>query len=132
MALIRQALDDIQEGQIVPEGEYDLRIVKVQDKESKKGNPITICTIKIEDASTSNVLPVTYVINHVTEGTPEDQVQMRLLETKRFLTLFGVEFSNDGYDTDDLQGQTARCFLAQEEGDDKVMRNKLRLPRLKE
>lgn len=131
MGFISVALDDVKEPSIVPEGEYDLRIVKKEDKESKKGNPMTVCYIRIEDAAVANPAIIVHYMTPPTAETPPDQVPMRALDIKRFITLFGVGYDERGFDTDDLVGATCRGYVIQEEGDDKVVRNKLRLPKLK-
>lgn len=132
MGFVKAALDDVAEPEVVAEGEYDLRIVKSEDKESRAGNPMTEIFIRIEDAGSKNPALVAHYLNHVTPETPKDQQQMRLLETKRFLQVFGVAHTPEGFDTDDLQGATGRCLLIQEEGKDGVTRNRMKLPRLKE
>lgn len=131
MGFISVALDDVKEPTVVPEGEYDLRIVKKEDKESKKGNPMTVCYIRIEDAAVANPAIIVHYMTPPTADTPMDQVSMRLLDIKRFLQLFGVGYGDGGFDTDDLVGATGRGYLIQEEGEDRVVRNKLRLPKLR-
>lgn len=130
MGFVSVSLNDVQEPQVVPEGEYDLRIVKKEDGESKKGNPMTTVMIRIEDAAVRNPAIVMHYLVHPTPDTPPDQREMRNLEFKRFLTVFGVAYDERGFDTDDLVGATCRCSLIQEEGDDRVIRNRLKLPRL--
>ena len=132
MSFIKIALDDVKEGEYVPEGVYDLRIIKANDTESKKGNPMTVVTIRIEDAPIPNALPVQHYITYPDENTPAEQRQMRLLDIKRFLTLFDVPFDANGFESEDLLGQQAKGHLTQEEGDDGIIRNRLRMPRLKE
>lgn len=131
MGFIAVQLDNVREPEVVPEGEYDLRIVKKEDTKSKKGNPMTVCYIRIEDASTPNPAIVTHYLTPPTSDTPPDQVQMRSLDIKRFVTLFGIGYDERGFDTDDLVGAVARGTLVQEEGDDGVIRNRIKLPRLK-
>jgi hypothetical protein len=48
------------------------------------------------------------------------------------LTLFDIPHDEGGFDTEDLVGATARALLIQEEGTDGVIRNRLRLPRMKD
>lgn len=132
MGFVKVQLDEVKEGQVVPEGEYELRIIKVEDGESKKGNMMTTVLIKIEDAGIPNPNVIRHWLVHPTSDLPPDQKQMRLLDIKRFLTLFGVAFDRGGFDSDDLLGQTAKCEVRQEEGEDKEIYNRLRLPRLKE
>jgi hypothetical protein len=131
MPFINVALDDAKEAEAVPEGEYDLRIVKSEDGESKKGNAMTTVYIKIEDNSYPNAALLRHWITYPDRDTPADQRQMRLLDIKRFLTCFGVAMEGNGFNSDDLIGATGRSFLYQEEGDDGNIYNRLRLPRLK-
>lgn len=129
MSFVKINLKDAKEPEIVPEGEYDLRIVKVMDSETKKKDPMTVLTIKIETTEVPNPAPVQHFITYPNGGQWDD---MRQLEIKRLLTLFGVRFDEAGFDTEELLGATARCLLTQDEGDDGVVRNRLKLPRLKE
>jgi Protein of unknown function (DUF669) len=132
MAFVRIDLTGTKESEVVPEGEYELRVVKVDDTESKKGNPMTVVTLRIEDSDCRNPSLVTHYITYPSEDLPDNLQYLRSLEIKRLLTLFGVEYSSEGFDSEDLLGQTARGMLIQEEGDDGVVRNKLRLPRLRD
>jgi len=99
------------------------------DTETKKKDPMTVLTIKIETTEVPNPAPVQHFITYPNGGQWDD---MRALEIKRILTLFDVRFDEAGFDSNDLLGQTGRCMVVQEEGDDGVMRNRLKLPRLKE
>jgi len=132
MPFINVALDDAKEQEPVPEGEYDLRIVKAEDGESKAGNAMTTVYIKIEDSAYPNAALCRHWLTYPDRDTPADQRQMRLLDIKRFLTAFGIAQESKGFNSDDLLGATARCMLSQEEADDGNVYNRLRLPRLKE
>jgi hypothetical protein len=132
LAFIKADLKDVKEAAAVPEGEYALRILKVEEGESKKGNQMLTLTIKIEDSGIKNPAPMRHWIVLPDSSTPDDQVQMRNLELKRLLAAFGIKEDGEGFDTDDLTGATGRGFVAQEEGDDGSVYNRLRLPRLKE
>lgn len=129
MSFVKIDLTKSKEPEIVPMGEYDLRVVKVMDTETKKKDPMTVLTIKIETTEVPNPAPVQHFITYPNGGQWDD---MRALEIKRILTLFDVRFDEAGFDSNDLLGQTGRCMVVQEEGDDGVMRNRLKLPRLKE
>lgn len=129
MSFVKIDLTKTKEPEIVPEGEYDLRIVKVMDTETKKKDPMTVLTIRIENAEQPNPAPLQHFITYPNGGQYDD---MRALEIKRLLTLFDVPFDTGGFDMEQLLGQTARCLLTQEEGDDGVVRNRMKLPRIKE
>lgn len=132
MAFIRADLKDVKEAEAVPEGEYALRILKVDETESKKGNPMLALMIKIEDAPIKNPAPLRHWIILPDANTPDDQVQMRSLELKRLLAAFGIRYDGEGFDTEDLVGATGKAFLTQEQGDDGGVYNRLRLPRIKD
>ena len=134
MPFISVALQDAKEPEAVPEGEYDLRIMKHEDGESKKsGNPMTTIFIKIEDAAHPNAALVRHWLVPPTNETPADQRQMRLLDIKRFLTAFNIPMEGEGFNSDDLDGATARCMLTQDEDEESGnVYNRLKLPRLKE
>lgn len=131
MAFIAQALDDAQESQPVPQGEYDLRILKAERKESAKGNMMTAVLIKVEDPEYPNASLINHFLVDVTKDTPPNQAYMRLLDLKRFLQAFGVVYEGNGYDDEDLPGSTGRMTVDQEENDGMVF-NRLRLPKLKD
>lgn len=132
MPFISVPIDDAKEMEAVPEGEYDLRIIKAEDGESKKGNPMTTVMLRIENAGIPNPAPVRHWITHVTADTPEDQKAMRLLDTARFLQCFGIPHESHGFNSDDLEGATGTCMLTQEENEENgEVYNRLRLPRLR-
>jgi hypothetical protein len=130
MPFIKVDLDDAQEFETAQEGEYDLRIVKAEDGESKSGNDMTTVTIMIEGAA-SNVAPIKHWITYPGPDTPPDQKAMRLIDIKRFLVCFGVAHEGGGFNSEDLVGQTGRCLIIQEKADDGNTYNRLRLPRLR-
>jgi hypothetical protein len=129
MPRINLDLDDAKEPEVAPEGEYDLRIVKVEDGQSKAGNDMTTCTIAFEGHPEWRAIK--HWITYPDSDTPPDQKAMRLVDIKRFLTCFGVAHDGTGFDSDDLVGQTGFCLVIQEDGDDDNTYNRLRLPRLK-
>lgn len=126
MAFIKVALD-AKEPEAAPEGEYDLRITKMEDGlTSQKGAPMVKTTIRIEGVD--DVQPFNHWI--VLPGPKTENVQFAKLQVQRFLEVFGIPHEGDGFDTEDLVGAEGRCMLVQQEGDDGVIRNALRLPRL--
>lgn len=131
MPKFKLELDDVQEAVLVPEGEYELQIVTVEDTESKKGNEMTRIGIKVLDADVPNPNLVNHWIVYPNDSTPADQVQMRLLDIKRFLHCFGIDAPDGEIDSEEFKGATGRATIIQEEGDDGNTYNRLRLPRLK-
>jgi Protein of unknown function (DUF669) len=131
MPKIKLELDDVEEAVLVPEGEYELQIVRVEDGESKKGNEMTTIWIKVLDSEVKNPNLVRHWLTYPTSETPPDQLQMRLLDIKRFLHCFGIDAPDGEVDSDEFQGATGKATIVQEEGDDGNTYNRLRLPRLK-
>lgn len=127
MGFISDSLDDVEEAKAAPEGEYSLRIVSADDKFSKGGNRMIEARIAIEDSSVQAPL-IRHFIMGWDDDTPDEQKRMRKLEIKRFCECFNI--SHD-FEASDLPGQTGRSFVAQEEGQDGNIYNRLRLPRLK-
>ena len=129
MSFVKINLKDAKEPMPVPEGEYDVRVVKVMDTETKKKDPMTVVTLRVEDPTWPNAAPIQEFITYPNGGQYDD---LRALQLRRFLELFEVPYDENGFDSADMMGKTARCFLNQEEGDDGVLRNKMKLPRIKE
>lgn len=128
MGFISKNLDDVHEPEAAPESEYDLRIVKAKRGESKKGTPMITATIVIDEPGI-DAPPFQHYLRDPGAIEDEDQARMAALEAKRFMSVFDLD---EDFDEDDMPGQTGRCFVTQETGDDDVVRNRLRLPRLKE
>jgi hypothetical protein len=127
MPFVRIDLTKAREPEAVQEGEYDLRIHKAEDTKTKKGEPMTVATIIIEGEP--KAAPMMHYMVHPNGGQYD---HLRALDMKRFFKLFGVQFDEGGFDTSDLAGKTARCLLQQEQGDDGILRNRLRMPRVRE
>jgi hypothetical protein len=128
MGFISEPLDDVREAQVAPEGEYDLRIRKATQKESKKGTDMVEVMLVFEDKDV-DAPPIFHYVLSWDSSTPDEQVASRKREIKRFQAVFDLE---DGWEVDDLVGQTGTCMVTQDEGDDNVVRNRLKLPRIKE
>jgi hypothetical protein len=128
MPFITESLDDVREPQAAPEGEYELRIVKATRGPSKKGNDMITAILVFEDQDLAAPPFAHYLIGY-DEDTDKDQIRNRKLEWKRWCACFDLP---EDCDESDMVGQTGMSFVNQEEGDDGVVRNRLRLPRLKE
>jgi hypothetical protein len=129
VGFINESLDDIKEAAPAPEGEYDLRITKANRKESKKGTDMIECVIVFEDGDV-DAPPIFHYLLSWDENTSEEEIIRRKRGIKRFCAVFDVDPSD--FDETDLKGQTGTCPVVQEEGDDGEVRNRLKLPRIKE
>lgn len=130
MGFVSVDLEGVKEPEVVPDGKYKLRIVKVEDTTSKKGNEMTVFYIRIEDDQYPEAQIIRHWMIYPNEDMEKDQRTMRLRDIKRFLKCFGVE-GDKGFDTEDLMGQEGECYVYQEEGEnDGNIYNRLQLPRL--
>lgn len=135
MPFIKMALD-AKESVVAPEGEYDLRIFKVEekktgDKSKRPGEPMLLVMINIEEPGQSYA-PVFHNLMLMSGNTPPEHHQLYKLGVQRFLATFNIKGDSDGFDTDDFVGSTGRCLVTQGEGENGEPRNELKLPRLDE
>lgn len=128
MPFIKANLDDVQEGTIVPEGEYDLKIIKAEETESKKGNDMIALTIKVDEKEYANARLIGHWLLS-DEGADEQQAYLRQIEFKRFCVCFDLAYDCEA---EDMVGAVGRAMLVQEDGDDGEKYNRMRLPRIKE
>lgn len=128
MPFISEPLDDVHEPQPAPEGEYDLKIIKAERKDSKSGNDMVVLSFKFDDPSV-DAPPFQHWLLSWEGEDDEEIVNMRRLEFKRFCNCFDVPTD---FDPEDLLGQVGTCFVKQEVGEDGVNRNRARFPKFKE
>lgn len=126
MGFITANLDDVREQVAAPEGEYELRITKAEEKTSKKGKDMAVITFAFEDTSLDAPRFNHYILKP--DGDDETQDLNRMREWKRLCKACGV--STD-IDVGDLAGESLTAFVHQETGEDNVVRNRVRLPQLK-
>lgn len=136
MAFVKVALD-AQEPEVAPDGEYDLRVVKCEEKKTGPqskipGEPMLTAMIIIEEPGVE-YLPIWHNLMIPTKNTVEENVVRYKLNIQRFLHTFGIAGDADGFDTDDFAGATGRSPVVQTEDERSgEPRNELRLPRLSE
>lgn len=131
MSFIQAAIGDTRERQAVAEGEYDLRVLNFEEKLSKKGSPMLVAALAIEGEADAEVIREYFSLP--TEDDSDDIRALKLRNLKRFLAKFNVPWEANGFSTDDVVGQTARCLLAVEadENDPDRTFNRLRLPKFR-
>jgi len=121
-------MDEVQEPQLAPEGQYDLRITYAQDYVNDKGTPLVRCSIAFDGHP--EYANMNYWIVLPQEDLDQDANTKRILAVKRFLVLFNVPFEN-GFNVEDLLGATGTAFVAQSEADeDGNIYNELRVPKI--
>lgn len=136
MPFINAAVADAQEDKPLPEGEYDLTIKNAEVKTSKKGKNMVQVLLICDDPDFKNSQPISHFI--MLPEKDDEYRDLHLRNMKRFLTLFNVPFEDNGFDTDDLVGQSAKCHvtLQARKGPDGIETGEemasIRLPRVKE
>lgn len=134
MPFIELDLDSAQEASVVPEGEYDVRCARFEATTSKKGNAMYRAMILVEDPEYSNALPINHFLVLPSADDDQDVVNMKLRNIKRFLACFGVAFEGSGFNDEDVEGATGRCFVGQTPADEDTgaIYNELKPPRIKD
>lgn len=127
MPFISDSLDDIKEAHAAPEGEYELRITKAEEKPSKKGKAMAVIQFAFADTSVEAPRFMHYIL--APDGEDEAQDNNRKREWKRLCQACGVDTN---VELEDLVGETLTTMVLQETGDDNVVRNRARLPYLKD
>jgi hypothetical protein len=134
---------DIPEEAPVPDGVYNLRIFSAREGKAPSGRNTVRCSISIEDPHYPNAQPFTHTLTipNQDDWTSEDpkvkQAAFRMARNnRRFFHLFNVEYSDEGFDTDDLVEATSNNVpLTQREdsreGHEGTFYNNIKLPRIK-
>lgn len=117
MPFVESAVAEAREDELVPEGEYDLIISSVEEKEDRKGNLMFMCVLDIQNPpdNVSNPAPVFHYISTI---GPEDDAKTRnfkLRMQRRFLECFEIPFEDNGFNTDDFEGAKGTCLVRQSE-----------------
>lgn len=119
-------LDEIQEDQPVPEGEYSLVIIDAKERPDDSGNLksiLVICEIEGHDHAAN-------VLHNIFMPLPADEptkVSNKLKFLKRFVQLFKIPVQGGKLNIADFPGKRAKAFLTQDEYNGNVS-NKIKLP----
>lgn len=89
-----------------PEGVYLLTVRRVTSKKSRAGSDMDVVLFAFTEHPEYS--PIQYYIVYPKDDTPEDQVRLRAREIRRLCFWFGVDWTEDGFNTDDLLGAEAR------------------------
>jgi hypothetical protein len=128
MSFIDMELDAIEEDKPVAEGEYNLVITDVKEKNDESGNLKGLLVILEVEGQTGSA-NVLHNCSFPLPGDDENKQKNKKLFLKRFLVQFGIPFAN-GLDLTRFPGARAKCFLKQEEYNG-VVSNKIVLPMMK-
>lgn len=119
-------IDEIQEDQPVPEGEYSLVITDAKERTDEAGNLkglLVICEIEGHD----NAANVLHNISLPTAADDPTKVTNKLKFIKRFVQLFKIPTQGGKLNLADFPGKRAKAFLNQEEYNGTVS-NRIKLP----
>lgn len=120
-------IDDIQEDQPVPEGEYTLVITDAKEKMDEASGCLkgilVICEIQGHDGA-ANVL---HNISIPLPDDPQDKVGFKLKFMKRFIQQFNIPVKGNQLNLQDFIGKSAKCLLVQKEYEGTVS-NSIKLP----
>jgi hypothetical protein len=122
-------IDEVKEDQPVPEGEYNLVISDVKEKNNEDGSLkslLVICEIQGQEGAAN-------VLHNISMPQPADdpeKISFKMKFIKRFVQLFKVKTDGGKLNLSAFPGCTAKCFLTQEEYNGTVS-NKIKLPAAK-
>ncbi|PCJ26734.1 MAG: hypothetical protein COA94_04875 [Rickettsiales bacterium] len=113
MSFIQVNLDEtIKERSAVPAGAFDLVISDVSDKPANSGSAMLTITHAID--GDDDAMPVKHWITLPTKGDDADTVRQKSLGLKRYLEVAGIDYGEEGFDTDVLYGHAFSCSVTNE------------------
>ena len=131
MAYVEDALNQVDERQVHPEGKVDLRITSFGEKTYSTGRGGYLAVIEIESTDGVEYEPIFHNIFNAQDGDEPAQVNRVQLDKKRFLQAFSVAIDdNGGWDDESLVGcVSSTCSVKVKEYNGRQS-NELILPRL--
>ncbi len=124
-------LADAQEPELIPDSRTHLRVANVHTYQKEdSGRTITRIIHKVEDERFPNAADIPYWMSYPMEGDSDNAVKIMTLNIKRYLTMAGVPFENNGFNEEDLYGAEFDANVVQQEDDAGVMRNNIILDRI--
>lgn len=136
MSIVSINMSNVHEREIVPEGVYDFEVVSCIKKRTKANNRDMIVAVLRITNPPEEIPYSTPVIHYMVlpnDDDMENNPQMSndwLLEVKRFVRCTNVETDDGGFDTAMATGAVGSCFFTVTEGDDGVIRNQPRFPKV--
>lgn len=135
MPFIPLNLNEVKESKPVPANVYDLVVLEAEEAKSKNGFPQFVVTIGIEGHE--DAPNVKHYASIPTPDDEPDKMKGKMLFLQRFLAMFDIHVSPDGFDTTalcgELRGARARGQLTLTEPDEQGnVYNRLNPPKLKD
>lgn len=113
MTFIQQPMSEHTEKEPIPDGRYTLRIKNYKVREREDGVPKGILFFHEVDGE-PDAKDVVFNMNLILPEDDADKKYWKLAFQKGYLRLFKAEWSNKGFDPDELIGQEAEVDLHQE------------------
>jgi len=134
-----KGIDEVQELELAPEGEYSLSITDAEYYTNDSGRGVIRCRIEFEDHDNFSgfnhwvALPDNELDNPDNDDKGQEKMTRMMRGVKRFLHLWGVEPGADGFDPADLNGASAMANVGQTTNDETGdVFNDLRVPRIRD
>ena len=121
MSFINVPLGDAKEKEVLAEGEYTVR---AESAELDTENQCIVVRHSVEGEPDAKA--VFHRIWLPRESDDEEKVNNKLLFAKAYLELMGVGYDSNGFDEQDIVGQSARCNLKQDEWEG-TLKNEIKL-----
>lgn len=139
MAYINVNLDDAAESQPAAQGSYNLQITDAVEmatgpNSKSPGSPMLRVSLGfVDEVNTPNI---SQFIMLPKEDDEPDALQMKMLNLRRFLTLFAIPYDSAGIDTEklclEMPGHAANCEVTLSEPDaNGNVYNRLKVPRIR-
>jgi len=125
MSVINIDLDNVQEPQPVPDGEYEVQIVGTPEVRISEKSGQEYINVRLQVLNESHAADVYDVIMLPSEQETEERNERRKLRLKRFCEAFGASYSG-GLELESLEGLRARAILAVESDPEYGDRNRVR------
>lgn len=120
-----------QEATLVPNGAYDLRATGFLYEEDKHRIRVNL-EVENPPEGLDDVAPIFHYIFLPAPEDDADKSKSKMLFAKRFLYLFGVPYTDEGFDPEDIPGTSARKVTCEQEEYDGRHNVRIKLPQLPE
>jgi hypothetical protein len=126
---IEMAIGDAKEPRVLPEKEYELKVLKVSvglssGRGGKEKRNQMVLMLGVPGYVTK---PIYYYLGLETAHLDDAAKNMRYLETKALCKMFNVPFDADGFNSDDFIGADGVGLLQVENSDEYGESNKLKV-----
>jgi hypothetical protein len=123
MSILDYNLVDVPDEQIVPAGEYSVKILSAKAKTSKSGKPMIEVAIGFPDEIDARTC--FHYITLPAEGDDDSVANGKLRRLKEFYEAFGIAYDGP-VDLDLVTGETAFAIIAEEEDEEYGASNRVK------